>query len=90
MILATLEGTLANHTLASAQLIESIPLLQVMVILFASAERKHYAGRRAAIGKYPGQCQFDWSKRGSRDLRAAAAFGYPYQALLSHRDGIPD
>lgn len=89
MILATLEGTLANHTLASAQLIESIPHLQVMVILFASAERMHYAGR-AAIGKYPGQCQFDWSKRGSRDLRAAAAFGYPYQALLSHRDGIPD
>ncbi|MEA1031583.1 hypothetical protein PSH61_19620 [Pseudomonas rhodesiae] len=36
---------MANHTLASAQLIESIPLLQVMVILFASAERKHYAGR---------------------------------------------
>jgi hypothetical protein len=40
VILATLEGTLANRTLTSTQLIESIPLLQVMVIQFASAGLK--------------------------------------------------
>ncbi|MFJ4153917.1 hypothetical protein ACIPZF_03780 [Pseudomonas sp. NPDC089752] len=40
VILATLEGTLANRTLTTAQLIESIPLLQLMVIQFAAAGRK--------------------------------------------------
>lgn len=40
VILATLEGTLANRTLTYPQLIESIPLLQVMVIQFASAGRR--------------------------------------------------
>ena len=40
VIVATLDGVLTNPTLTSNQLIDSIPLLQVMVIQFASAGRR--------------------------------------------------